>query len=225
MIYSWTYVILIPAMLFALYAQMQVKTAYKKYSRVRSASGMTGASTARALLDKAGLRGIDIGVVPGQLTDHYDPRRKALFLSKDIYYGDAIASLGIAAHEAGHAIQDGVGYNPMKLRAAIVPVANIGSSAAWPLFLIGLFFQNSMFMNIGILFFSFAVVFQVVTLPVEFNASKRAVVLLSENGIITGQESIMVKKVLSAAALTYVAATATAILQLLQLVIMRGERN
>lgn len=225
MIYSWTYVILLPAVLLALYAQMKVKTTYSKYSKVHSGSGMTGEAAARAILDKSNLNGIDIGVVPGNLTDHYDPRNKSLFLSRDIYYGDSIAALGIAAHEAGHAVQDGVGYNPMKVRAAIVPVANIGSSAAWPLFLLGFFFQNSMFMDIGILFFSFAVIFHVVTLPVEFNASKRAVVLLTDNGMVTSQESILVKKVLSAAALTYVAATATAILQLLQLVIMRGERD
>lgn len=225
MIYSWTYVILLPAVLLALYAQMKVKTAYNKYSRVHSLSNMTGAAAARAVLDKSGLRGVEIGVIAGNLTDHYDPRKKALFLSRDVYYGDSVAALGIAAHEAGHAVQDGVNYSPMRLRGAIVPVANLGSNAAWPLFLIGAFSQFHFLMDIGIIVFSFAVFFHVVTLPVEFNASKRAVVLLSESGIVNSQESVMVKKVLSAAALTYVAATATAILQLLQLIIMRGERD
>ncbi|MDW7650235.1 MAG: zinc metallopeptidase [Bacillota bacterium] len=224
-----TFVIVIPAFIFAMWAQNRVQSAYKKYSRVHARSGITGAQAARRLLDDAGLMDIPVQMGQGQLTDHYDPRQGVIRLSPGVYQSTSLAALGIAAHEAGHAMQHGDAYVPLAFRNNIFPVANIGSRMAFPLFFIGLIFgANSglaLLMDVGILLFAFAVVFQVVTLPVEFNASNRAVALLEGSGFITSEEVGPTKKVLNAAALTYIAAVAVALTQLLRLLILRGRRS
>ena len=228
--YDWTWLLLIPAMIFAIYAQMKVSSTYEKFSQIISRSGYTGAELARQILNKAGvyspeLLDVDIVAIPGKLTDHYDPRARVLRLSKDNYYGRSVASLGIVAHEVGHAIQHARAYAPLTMRNAIVPVANIGSQLAFPLFFIGFLFNSPSLMDIGILAFSIALLFQVITLPVEFDASARAVRILRSGNYMDEKELSMVKKVLVAAALTYVAATAMALLQLLRLLILRDRSD
>ncbi len=228
--YDWTWLLLIPAMIFAIYAQMKVSSTYEKFSQVISRSGYTGAELARQILNKAGmyspeLLDVDIVAIPGKLTDHYDPRARVLRLSEDNYYGRSVASLGIVAHEVGHAIQHARAYAPLTMRNAIVPVANIGSQLAFPLFFIGFLFNSPSLMDIGILAFSIALLFQVITLPVEFDASARAVRILRSGNYMDEKELSMVKKVLVAAALTYVAATAMALLQLLRLLILRDRSD
>ncbi len=220
-----SYLILLPALILALYAQNKVKSTYQRYSKVVSQRGWTGAQTARSLLDENGLNDIKIEKIPGSLTDHYDPRAKVLRLSAPIHDSSSLSALGIAAHETGHAIQDSRGYLPLRIRHAIFPATALGTNLAFPLFFIGFFFRNLDFlMNLGILFFSAAVIFQIVTLPVEFNASKRALVLLEEGNYLEREEISGASKVLSAAALTYLAATAMAVMQLLRLLILRGSR-
>ena len=222
--YDPTYLLLIPGLILALYAQLKVSSTYARYKKVHSGTGLTGAQIARQILDTNGCGSVRIERVPGSLTDHYDPENGVLRLSEEVYGSRSIAALGVAAHEAGHAIQDATDYGPMRIRATLVPVANIGSSAAIPLFMLGLIFSWQPLLKIGILCFSLAVLFYVVTLPVEFNASGRAVALLA-SGYLPDDEVQGVKKVLSAAALTYVAAALQAVLQLLRLVLLANSRR
>ena len=226
--YYGSMLILIPGLILAAYAQYQVSSAYKTYSRVRTRNGLTGAEAARRLLDINGLSNVGIESIGGNLTDHYDPRTKVLRLSDATYNSTSVAAVGVAAHECGHAIQHATGYAPLKIRGALVPVANFGSTIAWPLILIGLLFssQSSMlFLNLGIIAFSLAVLFQIVTLPVEFNASSRAIRILGSSGMLYEDEVDATKKVLSAAALTYVAGAASAILQLLRIILLANSRR
>lgn len=223
--YFLTFIILIPGLLLAAYAQYQVSSAYKTYSNVPTKTGITGAGAARAILNTNDLESVGIEDIAGNLTDHYDPRKKVMRLSQGVSQKASIASVGVAAHETGHALQDKDGYWPLRARNIIVPVAGFGSNLAWPLFFIGLIFAQGWLMNLGILLFSIALLFTVITLPVEFNASSRAVKSLIDNQIIRPGEEVGVKKVLRAAALTYVAAALMAFLNLLRLVILRGSRN
>ena len=215
--------LLIPAFLLSIYAQMKVKSTFAKYSKIRSRRGMSGAQVAMDILRANNVYDVDVEETGGTLSDHYDPKAKKLRLSNDIYRSSSVAALGIAAHEAGHAIQHNKGYSPLAFRNGIFPVANIGSKMAMPLFIIGLLFSSGFMMDIGIWLFLGAVIFQVVTLPVEFNASSRAVVQLETGGYLERDEIKSAKKVLSAAALTYVAATAVAVMHLIRLLILRGD--
>lgn len=217
--------LLIPAMLFALYAQYKVKNTFKRFKTVISANGMTGFQVAKNILQNNGIYDVEIERTPGALTDHYDPKSKTLRLSNEIYNSKSVAALGIAAHEVGHAIQHNIGYTPLQLRHGLFPVANIGSNLAFPLFIIGLFMRSGILMDIGIWFFAGAVLFQIITLPVEFNASSRAIIQLERGSFLIGNEIDSARKVLNAAALTYVAATAVAIMHLIRLVILRGTRD
>lgn len=223
--YDPTIILLIPAIILAVYAQWKVQSTYAKMSEVRSKKGLTGAEIGRKLLNDAGLIGVEVKPIQGNLTDNYDPRDKTLHLSEGVYDNDSIAAFGIVAHEVGHAVQDQKAYVPLKIRSGLVPVANLGSQLAIPLFFIGLIFGATKLMDLGIIFFSVAVAFTIITLPVEFNASKRAIAMLSDGGYVTKDESPLAKKVLDAAALTYVAATAMAVLNLLRLLALRGERR
>lgn len=218
--------VLIGAVL-SLWASAKVQNTFKKYSTVRSMTGMTGAEAALRLLHSQGIYDVTVQPVPGQLTDHYDPRTKTVNLSEPVYHATSVSAIGVAAHECGHAIQDNVGYVPLRMRAAFVPVVNFGSTLSWPLILIGLLIggAGSTIVNIGIWMFVLVVLFQLITLPVELNASRRAVTLLDQVGILAGQEVGQTRKVLGAAALTYVAAAATSILQLLRLIILFGGRR
>ncbi len=220
-----TFVLLIPAILLALYAQFKVQATYSQMSQVRSKKGLTGAAAGRKLLDASGLSNIGIEQIGGNLTDNYDPRDKILHLSEGVYNNDSIAAMGIVAHEVGHAVQDLKAYAPLKIRSGLVPAANIGSQLAIPLFFLGMIFSYPRLMDIGIIAFSLAVVFTIVTLPVEFNASKRGIAMLSDGGFLAKDEVPLAKKVLDAAALTYVAATAMAVLNLIRLLAIRGERR
>ncbi|HGM3505544.1 TPA: zinc metallopeptidase [Clostridioides difficile] len=219
-----TMVILIPAILFTVYAQFKVSSTTNKYLRVNTRRGYTGEQTARRVLDSNGLYDVKIEMVRGHLSDHYDPRRKAVRLSEDVYYGTSITSVAVAAHECGHAIQHAKGYAPLQIRSSLVPVVNFASSISWFLIFIG-FIMAGPFLEIGILLFSASVLFQIITLPVEFNASSRAIVQLGNLGIIDESESRQSRKVLSAAALTYVAAALVSILQLLRLLLIAQRRN
>jgi Zn-dependent membrane protease YugP len=223
-----TFLLAIPALILAFYAQARVKGAYRKYSQVFAASRLTGAQAAYQLLQAAGAGSVTIEKQPGELTDHYDPRKKVLRLSEGVHDSTSIAALGIAAHETGHAIQHHTQYGPMGLRSIIYPVANLGSTLAFPLFFIGFIFggkTSTVLMDVGILLFAGAVVFTVVTLPVEFDASKRAVALLEERRFLSGDELAGAKKVLGAAALTYVASTAMAASQLIRMLVLRSSRD
>ena len=223
-----TYILIIVGVIITMIASSKMNSTFRRYSRVRCHCGLTGSQAAQRILNQAGIYDVSVERVSGNLTDHYDPKNKVLRLSDATYGSDSIAAIGVAAHECGHAIQHQKNYVPLTLRTAIVPVANIGSTLAWPLILIGLFFNRStgaMLINLGILCFSFAVLFQLVTLPVEFNASRRAVHILGEQGILSDSELPYTRKVLKAAALTYVASAAAAILQLLRLVLLFGGRN
>ena len=223
-----TYILLFPAIILAVYAQMKVNSTFQRYLRVSASSGLTGAQVARDLLNKNNLSDVPVEINPGNLTDHYDPRHRVLRLSPQVYHGRSLAALGVAAHETGHALQHAQAYIPLNLRTALFPVANIGTQLAFPLFFIGFIFgQGGTFlMDIGILLFTFAVLFQVFTLPVEFNASNRALYMLEAEGYLRrGGEVAGARKVLSAAALTYLAATAIAVFQLLRLLLLRGSRD
>ena len=225
---DYTFFLLIPPLLLALYAQARVKGAYAKYSRIGASSGISGAQMAKEILNLGGAGHVPVEETPGRLSDHYDPRKKVLRLSAGVYESQSIAALGIAAHEAGHALQHHTGYSPLHLRNSIYPVANLGSALAFPIFLIGFFMSQkgpNILMDIGIFLFAGAVLFTVITLPVEFNASKRAMALLGERGYLKGQELDGARKVLSAAALTYVAATAMAAMQLLRMFLLRQSRD
>lgn len=216
--------VLIGAML-SMWASSRVNSTFQKYAKVRSMTGMTGAEAAKRLLNSQGIYDVTVQAVRGQLTDHYDPRTKTVNLSEAVYGQTSIAAVGVAAHECGHAIQDNVGYAPLRMRAAFVPVANLGSKLSIPLILIGFFLGMTPFVEFGIWMFVAVVLFQVITLPVEFNASSRAVKLLDQVGILQGQEVDGTRKVLGAAALTYVAAVAASVLQLLRLVLIFGGRR
>lgn len=220
-----TYWMIIVGVILSLLASFRVKTTFSKYSKVRSMSGITGAQAAEKILNSQGIYDVRIGRVSGNLTDHYNPSDKTLNLSDSVYSSTSVAAIGVAAHECGHAIQHAKGYAPLNFRTALVPVANFGSSISWILIIIGLFINSRSSMTLiyaGILCFSLAVLFQLVTLPVEFNASSRALAILEQNGTLGSTELGQTKKVLSAAALTYVAAAAASILQLLRLIVLFG---
>jgi len=231
-----TYILVIPALLFAMWAQIKVKSTYAKYSQVDVRSGLTGADVAQLILDEEkipisnqpqnypGNVACGITAIGGNLTDHYDPRTRMLNLSQDVYYGKSIAALGIAAHEVGHAIQHARLYGPLAVRNVIYPVCGIGSSLAFPLFIVGLFARSGVLMQVAIALYTFAVFFTLLTLPVEFNASRRALRALASGGHLTTDELAGARKVLSAAALTYVAAAAMAALQLVRMLIL-SRRN
>jgi Zn-dependent membrane protease YugP len=222
--YYGSYLIyILPAMVLALLAQINVQSTFNRYSRKLSSRALTGAQTARMILDRNGLQGVRVERVPGKLSDHYDPRENVIKLSEPVFGNTSVASIGVAAHETGHAVQHSTGYFPIRVRNAIIPVTQIGSSVSIWLILIGIFLSMSQFVLIGIIFFSFAVLFQLVTLPVEYNASSRALKTLSESGMLFGEELQGAKKVLRAASLTYVAATAVAFLQLLRLLSIFGR--
>jgi len=223
-----TFIILIPALLFAFYAQFKVQSAFQKYSQMQSQKGYTGAQVARDILDRVGLTDVPVEITRGRLTDHYDPKNRVMRLSPEVYNGNSIAALGVAAHETGHASQHMEGYSFLNLRNAIYPVAAFGSQAAFPIFFIGLLFGSGVgytLMTLGIYMFLAALVFQVITLPVEFNASSKALMLLNNGNYLTVDETNKAKKVLTAAALTYVAAVAMAAAQILRLLILRGSRR
>lgn len=226
--YDPTYSLVLIGLLLCLAASARVRSTYAKYGRVRSRSGLTGREAAERILRSAGIYDVRIEHVSGNLTDHFDPGNRVLRLSDATYQSASVAAVGVAAHECGHVIQHSRGYAPLKIRSAIVPVANFGSAIAWPLILLGLLFNSRssyLLIQIGILAFSFAVLFQLVTLPVEFNASRRAVQILGESGMLLPDELSMTKKVLRAAALTYVAGAASAILQLLRIILLTGGRR
>lgn len=220
-----TFVLLLPAIILAVYAQIKVQSTFRQYSQVRSGTGYTGAQVAAELLRREGITDVKVEPVSGRLADHYDPRSKVLRLSPDVYGSDSLAAIGVAAHETGHAVQHRVGYAPLALRSAIVPLASVGTTAAWMLFLLGLIFSRPALMDLGILLFLGYVVFALVTLPVELNASGRAVALLQGQGFVLPQEAQGVRAVLNAAALTYLAAAAMAVLQLVRLLALRNMRN
>ena len=221
---DWTYILVLIGAILCMATSAKVNSTYNKYSKVRSMTGMTGAQVAQKILQYNGIYDVQIEHVRGNLTDHYDPSKKVLRLSDSVYGSTSVAAIGVAAHECGHAVQHQVGYVPIKIRSALVPAANIGSKLGLPLILLGVIFggAGSTLAQIGIWVFALAVLFQIVTLPVEFNASGRAIKMLDQYGILHHQEVGHVKKVLSAAALTYVAAAASAILQLLRLVLIFG---
>lgn len=226
--YDWTYLLVLIGAVICIAASGRVNRTFARYSGVASRSGMTGREAAEQILRQNGIYDVQVIHIHGNLTDHYNPGKKTLGLSDTVYNSTSVAAIGVAAHECGHAVQHATGYAPLSIRGALVPAANIGSMAAWPLILIGLFMngRTAIFLiNLGILLFSAAVLFQLVTLPVEFNASGRAVKALETSGMLYPDEVGSVKKVLSAAALTYVASAASMILQLLRLIIIGGRRR
>ncbi|MCI9212476.1 MAG: zinc metallopeptidase [Ruminococcus sp.] len=226
--YDSTYSLVLIGVALCLLASSRVNSVFRRYSSVRSRSGMTGREAAEKILRANGIYDVTVRHIPGNLTDHYDPRNKTLGLSDATYGSASVAAIGVAAHECGHAVQHATGYAPLKFRGALVPAANFGSAIAWPLILIGLVINSNsalLFIDLGILLFSAAVLFQIVTLPVEFNASNRAVNALEKSGMLYPEEIRQTKAVLGAAALTYVASAASAILQLLRLIIIGGRRR
>lgn len=220
-----TYLLLIIGLLISLAASAKLKSTFAAYRRVNSMSGLTGAQAAQRILRAAGIYDVNIVPVNGELTDHYDPRAKEVRLSQSSYNQTSLAAVGVAAHECGHAIQHAVNYAPLNIRSSLVPVANLGSTLAWPIFLAGFIFAMEPLLTAGIVLFSAAVLFQLVTLPVEYNASSRALKMLESTGILAPDENYGARKVLRAAALTYVAALLSSILQLLRLVILAGGRR
>ncbi|HIW84740.1 MAG TPA: zinc metallopeptidase [Candidatus Dorea gallistercoris] len=228
MYFDPTYVLVIIGVIICLAASAKMRSTFNKYSRVRSRSGMTGREAAEYVLRSAGIYDVRVEHVSGNLTDHYDPRTKTLRLSDATYNSQSVAAIGVAAHECGHAVQHATGYAPLRFRGALVPIANLGSTIAWPLIIIGLLFtgqSSMMFLNLGIIAFSLAVLFQIVTLPVEFDASNRAVRVLGSTGLLYEDELRDTRKVLSAAALTYVAGAAASILQLLRIILLANSRR
>lgn len=228
MYFDPTYMLVLIGVVICLAASAKMRSTFSRYSRIRNHSGMTGREAAEQVLHRAGIYDVRVEHVSGNLTDHYDPRSKVLRLSDATYGSASVAAVGVAAHECGHAIQHATGYAPLAFRSALVPVANFGSTIAWPLILIGLLFNSQssvLFLNLGILAFSLAVLFQIVTLPVEFNASSRAIRMLSGNGMLYEDEVQATRKVLTAAALTYVAGAASAILQLLRIILLSNSRR
>ena len=226
--YDWTYLLVLIGVVICMAASGRVNSVFSRYSRVRSHSGMTGKEAAERILRRNGIYDVQVIHIPGNLTDHYNPGKKTLGLSDTVYNSSSVAAIGVAAHECGHAVQHAAGYAPLSIRGALVHVANFGSALSWPLILIGLLMNSQMsglLINLGILLFSAAVLFQIVTLPVEFNASSRAVRVLESSGMLYPEEVGDVKKVLRAAALTYVAGAASMILQFLRLIIIGGRRR
>ena len=221
-----TYIIFVlPALLLAVWAQSKVSTTFNRYSKIVSQRGLTGHDAARKILDEHGLHHIKIEHISGNLTDHFDPRSNVIRLSDSVHSKNSIGAVGVAAHEAGHAVQHSEGYLPIKVRNAVIPAANIGSYAAFPLALIGILFSSDWLINAGIILFSAVVLFQLVTLPVEFNASNRAVRVLGDGKLLDKNEIRGVKKVLSAAAMTYVAAAATAVMNLVRLLVLTNRNR
>ena len=228
--YYWdpTYILVVIGAIICMIASAKVKTTFNKYSQYRSYSGMNGAQVAQRVLESAGIYYVTVRHVSGNLTDHYDPSTKTVNLSDPVYNSYSVAALGVAAHECGHAIQHAKNYAPLSLRSALVPVANFGSMLAWPLILIGLFINgrsSTLIIDLGIVLFSAAVLFQLVTLPVEFDASRRALVMLRTQNILSDDELKNTRKVLKSAAFTYVAGAAAAILQLLRIILLVGGRR
>lgn len=220
MFYDPTFILLIPALLLGVWAQFKVRSAYNRYLKVYSSSGLTGKEVARNILNANGLYDVDVEEAEGFLSDHYDPTVKKVRLSSEVYHGTSLASLAIAAHETGHAVQHATNYEPLTIRHAIYPVANIGSSLLFPLMLGAFIFQLPFLLKLGIILYTGAVIFQIVTLPVEFNASSRALQFLTNSGYLTTEEVYGAKKVLNAAAFTYVAATLVAIVELIRLLLI-----
>ena len=220
-----TMMLLIPAAILALWAQWKVKSTYQKYRTIRTRGARSGSAVAAGILMGNRLGDVPVEAVPGSLTDHYDPRKRTVRLSEENYRSDSIAAVSVAAHEVGHAMQHGTGYGPLTFRHSLVPVANFGSTLAFPLFLGGLIFSWPPLMDIGIALFTLAVLFSIITLPVEFNASRRAMLQLDSGGYMTPDELAGARRMLNAAALTYVAATAMALTQLLRLLILRGRND
>ena len=230
MFFDPTMILLVPAIILAMWAQWKVQHTYEEMSRVRAANGLTGRDMARQIMMRNGVSGVEVEAVNGTLSDHYDPRSRTVRLSSSNYAGDSISSIAVAAHEVGHVLQHQQGYVPLQLRSGIAPVVGIASTAAMPLFLIGLLIGPrlpfaGLLMDLGIVFFAGAVLFHLVTLPVEFDASKRALAELTSTGAVLPQEVAGAKKVLDAAALTYVAAAAVAALQLVRLLVLRNNRR
>lgn len=228
--YYWdpTYILVVIGAVICMIASARVKGTFNKYSQLRSMSGMNGAQVAQRVLRAAGIYDVQVRHVSGSLTDHYDPRTKTVNLSDPVYNATSVAALGVAAHECGHAIQHAKSYAPLSIRSALVPIANFGSMLAWPVILIGLLFNtrsSGLIIDIGILLFSAAVLFQLVTLPVEFDASRRALVMLRTQGILADDELKYTRRVLKSAALTYVASAAAAILQLLRIILITNGRR
>ena len=228
--YYWdpTYILVVIGAVICMIASARVKGTFNKYSQLRSMSGMNGAQVAQRVLQAAGIYDVQVRHVSGSLTDHYDPRTKTVNLSDPVYNATSVAALGVAAHECGHAIQHAKSYAPLSIRSALVPIANFGSMLAWPVILIGLFFNtrsSGLIIDIGILLFSAAVLFQLVTLPVEFDASRRALVMLRTQGILADDDLSYTRRVLKSAALTYVASAAAAILQLLRIILITNGRR
>ena len=228
--YYWdpTYILVVIGAVICMIASASVKGTFNKYSQLRSMSGMNGAQVAQRVLQAAGIYDVQVRHVSGSLTDHYDPRTKTVNLSDPVYNATSVAALGVAAHECGHAIQHAKSYAPLSIRSALVPIANFGSMLAWPVILIGLLFNtrsSGLIIDIGILLFSAAVLFQLVTLPVEFDASRRALVMLRTQGILADDELKYTRRVLKSAALTYVASAAAAILQLLRIILITNGRR
>ncbi len=221
-----TYIILVmPALIFAMYAQSKVNTTFNKYRTVGNRRGYTGAQVARRILDMNGLQNVIVERVSGNLTDHFDPKANVVRLSDSTYNSTSVAAIGVAAHEVGHAVQHATGYAPIKVRNAIVPVVQIASYAAWPLAIFGIIFSFSNLATFGVLLFGVVVLFQIITLPVEFNASQRAIKTLENNAILDGEELVASKRVLSAAAMTYVASAVVAIANLLRLLSIVGRNR
>ena len=225
-LYLWQWILIIAAFAVTAIASAVMKNTVSKYSRIRSGSGITGEQAAQTILRGAGIPQVMVKPIQGQLTDHYDPRDKSVGLSEESFARGSVASIAIAAHECGHAVQDARNYVPLKIRAAIVPIANFGSMLSWPLIFIGLIFSFTPLAEFGIILFCAVVVFQLVTLPVEFDASRRGLKMLRESNIVTTEELSGSRKVLTAAAMTYVAALASSIIQLIRLLlIVRGNRR
>lgn len=216
------FILIIPALLFGIWAQNQVNTNYQKYSRIRTMRGMTGAEAADYILRQNGIYNVSINQISGHLSDHFNPKTNAINLSESVYNSTSIAAIGVAAHEAGHAVQHAVNYKPIKIREMVIPVTQIGSWLYLPILLVGVFISSQGLVNLGILLFSTLAIFQLVTLPVEFDASDRAIKTLSQSGILYGEEITGAKKVLRAAALTYVAALVSSLAQLLRLILIFG---
>lgn len=224
-LYGDGYFLLFLLMIVAFFANMGVKNTFNKYHKIRNARGLTGAEAAEKMLRQNGIYDVRVERVGGYLSDHYDPRGKVIRLSEPVYDNPSVASVSVACHEAGHALQHANGYVPLSLRSAVLPVAQFGSQALWPLVIAGMILRMSMFIKVGIVFFAFSVVFQLLTLPVEFNASSRALRQMNEYGILVDEENSHAKKVLNAAAMTYVAAAAIAIGQLIRLLLLSNRRN
>lgn len=231
MTYYGSMIILIPAIIFTMYAQAKVNSNFRRYSKVRNVRNMTGAEAARIMLDAGGLRNVQIEQTRGSLTDHYDPRKRVLRLSQSVYSVNSIAAVSVACHEAGHALQHAEKYKPLTIRNSIVPVVSFASNLTWPLIVLGIIllsngsYMGDILFNIGVITMLAVILFHTITLPVEFNASSRALKQMDELGIITEEENTGANKVLKAAAMTYVAALATAIANLLRILAIRGSRN